>query len=200
MFSSVGWGEILVLLIVGIIVVGPERLPRIINDVRAMIHAARNAISSAKNELGEDFSEDFEDFRKPLEQLNDVRRLGARGLVSKALLDDDPEFLRGLEDSARAVTGAVSSRRATTSEQAKTTGKVENSEGRGSAGVHSPGVSVEGAGGDAGQTVGIAGAGHSVAGDGAGQSPAAAGSEAAGGEPRQQQASSWSQLDDGDVL
>lgn len=119
MFSSVGWGEILVLLIVGIVVVGPERLPKIITDIRAMIHAARNAISSAKEEFGEDFSEDFEDFRKPLEKINDVRRLGARGIVSKALLDDDPDFLRGLENSARAVTSAVTARDTAPSGKAK---------------------------------------------------------------------------------
>ncbi|AGP31157.1 Sec-independent protein translocase protein TatB [Corynebacterium terpenotabidum] len=107
MFSSVGWGEILVLVIVGLIVVGPERLPRIITDVKAMILAARNAISSAKAELGDGFAEDFEEFRKPLSQLNDVRRMGARGLVTKALLDDDPEFLGDLEKSARSVTDSV---------------------------------------------------------------------------------------------
>lgn len=107
MFSSVGWGEILVLLIVGIVVVGPERLPRIINDVKAMILAARNAISSAREEMGDDFAEDFEDFRKPFQQLNEVRRMGAGGLVSKALLDDDPEFLQGLQNSVRGVTGTV---------------------------------------------------------------------------------------------
>lgn len=110
MFSSVGWGEILVLVIVGIVVVGPERLPRIINDVKAMVLAARNAISSAKEEMGDDFKEDFEDFRKPLAQLNDVRRMGARGLVGRALLDDDPEFLRELKDTATGVTGAVGGR------------------------------------------------------------------------------------------
>lgn len=110
MFSSVGWGEVLVLVIVGIIVVGPERLPRIITDIKAMIHAARGAITSAKEELGDDFKEDFEDFRKPLSQINDMRRMGARGLVSKALLDDDPEFFRDIEASARGVGSAVTGR------------------------------------------------------------------------------------------
>ncbi|WP_291476456.1 Sec-independent protein translocase protein TatB [Corynebacterium sp.] len=115
MFSSVGWGEVLVLVIVGIIVVGPERLPRIITDIKAMIHAARGAISSAKEELGDDFKEDFEDFRKPLSQINDMRRMGARGLVSKALLDDDPEFFRDIEASARGVSDAVTGSGETTS-------------------------------------------------------------------------------------
>lgn len=108
MFSSVGWGEILVLVIVGLIVVGPERLPRIITDVKAMILAARNAVTAAREELGDDFKEDLDDFRKPLAQIDSVRRMGARGLVSKALLDDDPEFLRDLGESARGVADTVS--------------------------------------------------------------------------------------------
>ena len=119
MFSSVGWGEILILVIVGIIVVGPERLPRIITDVKAMIHAARGAITSAKEELGDDFKEDFEDFRKPLSQINDMRRMGARGLVSKALLDDDPEFFRDIEASARGVSSAVTGQAGSPSEPAR---------------------------------------------------------------------------------
>jgi len=121
-FSSVGWGEILILVIVGIIVVGPERLPRIITDVKAMIHAARGAITSAKEELGDDFKEDFEDFRKPLSQINDMRRMGARGLVSKALLDDDPEFFRDIEASARGVSSAVTGQGGSASASTRSTG------------------------------------------------------------------------------
>jgi len=121
-FSSVGWGEILILVIVGIIVVGSERLPRIITDVKAMIHAARGAITSAKEELGDDFKEDFEDFRKPLSQINDMRRMGARGLVSKALLDDDPEFFRDIEASARGVSSAVTGQGGSTSASTRSTG------------------------------------------------------------------------------
>lgn len=107
MFSSVGWGEVLIVIIVGIIVVGPERLPRLITDVRALMLAARNAIADARKELEGDFGEDFEEFRKPLSQLNSVRQMGARGFITKTLLDDDDSFLTDLEDSAKDVTGAV---------------------------------------------------------------------------------------------
>ncbi|MGO1948222.1 MAG: Sec-independent protein translocase protein TatB [Mycobacteriaceae bacterium] len=106
MFSSVGWGEILVVIIVGIVVVGPERLPRLINDVKALLLAARRTVSNARKEFDEDFGEDFEEFRKPLNQLNSVRQMGARGFITKTLLDDDDSFLSDFEDSAREVTGA----------------------------------------------------------------------------------------------
>lgn len=107
MFSSVGWGEVLVLIVVGIIVVGPERLPRLITDLKALLLAARTAIANARQELDQDFGEDFEEFRKPLSQLNSVRQMGARGFITKTLLDDDDSFLTDLESSAKDVTGAV---------------------------------------------------------------------------------------------
>ncbi|WP_339995217.1 MULTISPECIES: Sec-independent protein translocase protein TatB [unclassified Corynebacterium] len=107
MFSSVGWGEVLVLIVVGIIVVGPERLPRLITDLKALLLAARTAIANARQELDQDFGEDFEEFRKPLSQLNSVRQMGARGFITKTLLDGDDSFLTDLETSARDVTGAV---------------------------------------------------------------------------------------------
>ena len=48
MFSSVGWGEIFLLVVVGLVVIGPERLPRLIQDARAALLAARTAIDNAK--------------------------------------------------------------------------------------------------------------------------------------------------------
>ena len=51
MFDSIGWGEIFFILIVGLIVIGPERLPGVIEDIRAALFAARRAINNAKAEL-----------------------------------------------------------------------------------------------------------------------------------------------------
>lgn len=110
MFSSIGWGEVLVVVIVGIIVIGPERLPRLITDVRAMIKAARDAVATARKELDDEFGDDFDEFRKPLSQLNDVRQMGAKGLITKTLLDGDDSFLTDLESSARSVSDAARGR------------------------------------------------------------------------------------------
>ncbi|MDN6236452.1 MAG: twin-arginine translocase TatA/TatE family subunit, partial [Corynebacterium flavescens] len=51
MFSSIGWTEIAVIILLAIVVIGPERLPGVIADVRAAIYAARKAINNAKAEL-----------------------------------------------------------------------------------------------------------------------------------------------------
>lgn len=92
MFSSIGWFEIFIVLIVGLIVVGPERLPGVIEDVRAAIYAARKAINNAKKELNGEFAEEFEQFREPINQIASMRRMGPRAALTKALLDGDEHY------------------------------------------------------------------------------------------------------------
>lgn len=93
MFSSIGWLEIFTLVVVALIVVGPERLPGLIEDVRAAIFAARRAINNAKKELNGELGEEFEQFRKPMEQVAEYTRLGPRGAITKALFDGDESAL-----------------------------------------------------------------------------------------------------------
>lgn len=89
MFSDVGWGEILVIIVVGLIVIGPERLPKVIQDLRAAIFAARTAINNAKQGLNEEFGSEFDDFRKPVAELATLTRMGPRAALTKTLLDGD---------------------------------------------------------------------------------------------------------------
>lgn len=81
------------MVVIGIIIVGPEKLPRVIEDVRAAIYAARKAINNAKAELNGEFGEDLEEFQKPLSQIASIQRMGPRGVITKALFDDDEEFM-----------------------------------------------------------------------------------------------------------
>lgn len=93
MFESIGWLEIATLLIVALIVVGPERLPGLIEDVRAAIFAARRAINNAKKELNGDFGAEFDEFRKPIEEVAQYTRMGPRAAITKALFDGDDAYL-----------------------------------------------------------------------------------------------------------
>lgn len=93
MFDSIGWPEIFAIVVIGIIIVGPEKMPRVIEDVRAAIFAARKAINNAKAELNGEFGEDFDEFKKPLSQIANIQRMGPRGVLSKALFDGDEEFM-----------------------------------------------------------------------------------------------------------
>ncbi|MDU0478316.1 Sec-independent protein translocase subunit TatB [Staphylococcus chromogenes] len=89
MFTNVGWGEIFVLFIVALIIIGPERLPKVIQDIRAALLAARNAINNAKSGLNEEFGSEFDEFRKPLQGLATLQRMGPRAAITKTLLDGD---------------------------------------------------------------------------------------------------------------
>ncbi|MBC3186157.1 Sec-independent protein translocase subunit TatB [Corynebacterium sp. zg-331] len=93
MLSSIGWSEVFTVLILGLIVIGPERLPRLVQDVRAAIYAARKAIHNAKEELNGDLGEEFEELRKPLSEVAKWQRMGPRAALTKALFDGDEEFM-----------------------------------------------------------------------------------------------------------
>ena len=92
MFSSIGWVEILVIVLLGLVIIGPERLPGVIMDVRAAIYAARKAINNAKAELNGEMgsiTSEFDDIRGPLTQAAQWTRLGPKGAITKALFDGD---------------------------------------------------------------------------------------------------------------
>ena len=92
MFSSIGWVEIFFIGLLALIIIGPERLPNVIQDVRAAIFAARKAINNAKKELNGDFEgigKEFDSIREPLSQAAEWGRMGPRAAITKALFDGD---------------------------------------------------------------------------------------------------------------
>ena len=96
MFSSIGWGEVFFILIIGLIVIGPERLPSGIEDVRAAIYAARKAINNAKRELNGEL-EEFEELRKPLDTVSQYASMGPKRAMAKIFFEDDEEFLESFD-------------------------------------------------------------------------------------------------------
>ncbi|WP_018295852.1 Sec-independent protein translocase protein TatB [Corynebacterium lubricantis] len=93
MFDSIGWAEIFFIIVIGIIVIGPEKLPGVIQDVRAAIFAARRAINNAKEELNGDFGDDFEEFRKPINTVSEYAAMGPKRAIAKVLFDEEEEYL-----------------------------------------------------------------------------------------------------------
>ena len=90
MFDTIGWGEIFVVVLAGLIIIGPERLPGVIMDVRAAIFAARRAINDAKNEL---YGEEFDEFRKPMSTVTEYAAMGPKRAIAKVLFDEDGDYL-----------------------------------------------------------------------------------------------------------
>lgn len=92
MFSSFGWGEFFLVLVIGLIVIGPERLPSVIEDVRAAIYAARKAIANAKKELNGEL-EEFSEFKQPLDTVSRYAAMGPKRAVSSLLFEGDEDYL-----------------------------------------------------------------------------------------------------------
>ena len=98
MFGNVGWGEMLVLLIAGLVILGPERLPGAIRWTSSALRQARDYISGATSQLREDLGPEFEDLREPLSELNKLRGMTPRAALTKHLLDGDDSIFTGQFD------------------------------------------------------------------------------------------------------
>jgi sec-independent protein translocase protein TatB len=108
MFDSIGWGEILVLLVIGLFVLGPERLPTAAAWAGRTVRQVREYAQNAREQLRSEIGPEFDNIRKPLEDLRGIRDLNPRRMVSRHLFDDDdfkpngylpPDYLSPLIDS-----------------------------------------------------------------------------------------------------
>ncbi|WP_059017292.1 Sec-independent protein translocase protein TatB [Mycobacterium sp. M26] len=93
MFANVGWGEMLVLVVIGLVVLGPERLPGAIRWTSNTVRQARDYISGATSQLRDDLGPEFDDLRQPLSELQKLRGMTPRAALTKHLLDGDDSWL-----------------------------------------------------------------------------------------------------------
>ena len=83
MFGSLGAGEILLLLLVGLILFGPERLPTIARDAAKVLRQLRDMATAARDEVTAELGPELGEL--------DVRALHPRTFVAKHLFGDDDE-------------------------------------------------------------------------------------------------------------
>jgi sec-independent protein translocase protein TatB len=95
MFANIGWGEMLVLVVVGLVVLGPERLPGAIRWTATALRQARDYLSGVTNQLREDIGPEFDDLREPLSELHKLRGMTPRAMLTRHLLDGDDSLLTG---------------------------------------------------------------------------------------------------------
>jgi sec-independent protein translocase protein TatB len=74
-----GWPEILMIGMVGIIVFGPDKLPGLAKQAGQFIRTMRRMAENAKNDLGREIGEDFSGLK--------LRDLDPREMVRKNILD-----------------------------------------------------------------------------------------------------------------
>ena len=95
MFANVGWGEMLVLVVVGLVILGPERLPGAIRWTANALRQARDYLSGVTSQLREDLGPEFDDLRGPLSELQKLRGMTPRAALTKHLLDGDDSVFTG---------------------------------------------------------------------------------------------------------
>ncbi|MCK0089885.1 Sec-independent protein translocase subunit TatB [Rhodococcus sp. HNM0563] len=99
MFGNIGWGEFMVLLIAALVVLGPERLPGAVSWVTKSLRQVREYASGARQQLKDELGPEFDDLQKPLSDLNQLRGMTPKAVITKHLLDGDDSILTGKFDS-----------------------------------------------------------------------------------------------------
>ena len=89
MFESIGWGEILVLIVAGLFILGPERLPQGAAGLGRTIRQVKEYATGARDQLRSELGPEFDELRKPLEDLRGIRDFNPRTAVSKHLFDGE---------------------------------------------------------------------------------------------------------------
>ncbi|MCX6465985.1 MAG: Sec-independent protein translocase protein TatB [Pseudonocardiales bacterium] len=101
MFDSIGWGEILVLIVAGLFILGPERLPEAASWLGKTIRQVKEYATGARDQLRTEIGPEFDELRKPLEELRSLRNFNPRTAATRALFDDDlPAKPNGFAPSA----------------------------------------------------------------------------------------------------
>ena len=83
MFGSLGWPEMLTLLVVALLIFGPDKLPSVVKDAAGMLRTVRNMAKDARSQLKTELGPEFTDF--------DLDSLNPRSFVRKNLFEDDDE-------------------------------------------------------------------------------------------------------------
>jgi sec-independent protein translocase protein TatB len=85
MFEHLGWGEVLLVLVIALLVFGPDKLPKFAADAARVLRQLRRMASTATNDLREELGPELGD----LQDLRDLRELHPRRLIGRTLFDDD---------------------------------------------------------------------------------------------------------------
>jgi len=90
---NIGWAEFLVLVVAGLFVFGPDRLPEAAAWLGRTVRQVREYASGAREQLRSELGPEFDELRKPLEDLRGLRSFHPRSALTRHLLDgldDEP--------------------------------------------------------------------------------------------------------------
>lgn len=84
---DISWGEFAVLIIAGLFILGPERLPGAAAWLGRTVRQVREYASGAREQLRGELGPEFDELRKPLEDLRNLRNFDPKRAVTRHLLD-----------------------------------------------------------------------------------------------------------------
>ncbi|MFD4670844.1 Sec-independent protein translocase protein TatB [Lentzea sp. NPDC058450] len=88
MFDSIGWVEILIIVVAGLFILGPERLPSAAAWLGKTVRQVREYATGAREQLKQEMGPEFESLRKPLEDLRELRNFDPKRAVAKHLFEE----------------------------------------------------------------------------------------------------------------
>ncbi|MDX3852494.1 sec-independent translocase [Streptomyces sp. AK02-01A] len=91
MFNDIGGLELVTLVVLAVLVFGPEKLPKVIQDASRFIRKIREFSENAKQDIRSELGPEFKDF--------DFEDLNPKTFVRKQLLDNDDLGLKEITGS-----------------------------------------------------------------------------------------------------
>ncbi|MFE3829727.1 sec-independent translocase [Streptomyces sp. NPDC059092] len=91
MFNDIGALEVITIAVLAVIVFGPEKLPKVIQDVSSFIRKVREFSDNAKEDIRSELGPEFKDFE--FEDLN------PKNFVRKQLMDNDDLGLKEIRST-----------------------------------------------------------------------------------------------------
>jgi len=90
---NIGWGEFLIIVVAGLMILGPERLPEAAAWLGRTVRQIREFAQGAREQLRSEIGPELDEFREPMEELRRLRGFSRRGFnprsaISRHLLDD----------------------------------------------------------------------------------------------------------------
>ena len=91
MFENIGWPEILVLVVAGLFILGPERLPEAAAWIGRTVRQVKDYATGARDNLKKEMGSDFEHLQQPLNDLRSLRNLNPKAAITRTLFSEDDD-------------------------------------------------------------------------------------------------------------
>ena len=101
MFDSVGWGEIIVLVVAALFILGPERLPGAAAWLGSTIRQVKGVVAGATQQVRDEIGPEFDEWRKPLDELRDIKRFNPRRAAVDLLKNTEPAAVQADQQPTR---------------------------------------------------------------------------------------------------